>query len=340
MANLSLRAMLKMVRDDYLLPLLGQRDDYHRVGLFMIWSIHLTIMSGFGLVIWTSPQRFIAMRLETQSGSTCALEFAKMTILKWSVPFGSNGLRTASLAIYGTFVFPGINLIVPAAFALALSWVCSKKCVGMVANACMTPQAAESLLQRLSKSLPTCIGLVLVLAFDVVFIVNLELTLKRNRVLQDSGDEAQWGFGQILAMVLLFQQVRGILGKLLADSKERERRHKDEAQTQFRDDALREAVREKDLENVRRWVLAGADPNAWVEGDDGEPISLALEYRVRVSSLALRQIPEKVHCYVQHVEVVHRDRRTAIDIASEHERDREESELIQLLLQHGAVKRQ
>ncbi|KAF7375540.1 Multiple ankyrin repeats single kh domain [Mycena sanguinolenta] len=57
------------------------------------------------------------------------------------------------------------------------------------------------------------VGLVLLVAINVLFIIDIELTLRRNKGDQN-GDEAVWGFGQVLALLLLIIPLRDAWGAL------------------------------------------------------------------------------------------------------------------------------
>ncbi|KAJ6568799.1 ankyrin repeat-containing domain protein [Mycena capillaripes] len=57
--------------------------------------------------------------------------------------------------------------------------------------------------------LPTVFGMVFLFAINMVFLIDIELTLRRNRHLQMS-DESVWTFGQTLAMLLLVLPLRDL----------------------------------------------------------------------------------------------------------------------------------
>ncbi|KAJ3523144.1 hypothetical protein NMY22_g11578 [Coprinellus aureogranulatus] len=235
-----------------------RREAFRRNLLF--WSLQLTLISMLYLGIpGENPP--------DEAGSSCPLRLARLTILWWSVPFVSEDLRKAAY-IYWALAIPIFNLILPALPIFTLFWLCS---VGIptttVDSEALTPPAPpkrKAAIQRMSlmlkRSLPSCIGLLSILTFNVVLIVNIELTLKRNRNLQDSAEETQWGFGQTLAVILVLKQVWNVSRGLLVDSKVRKHRRREELHTQFRDDALRAAIADSDVENVHRWLSAGQTP--------------------------------------------------------------------------------
>jgi hypothetical protein len=55
------------------------------------------------------------------------------------------------------------------------------------------------------------VGLVLLVAINILFIIDIELTLRRNKGDQN-GNEATWGFGRVLALLLLILLFRDALG--------------------------------------------------------------------------------------------------------------------------------
>ncbi|KAJ3526618.1 hypothetical protein NMY22_g10093 [Coprinellus aureogranulatus] len=119
----------------------------------------------------------------------------------------------------------------------------------------------EGRIAKLRQVIPVGIGLLILLCINIIFIVDIELTLRQNRGYQDSAnsDEAEWGFGQILAMVLVFMPLRDLGESIIR------RRH--ELQTKLNESLMR-AIKLKDVEQISRWVNAGAEVS--VQGDDGQ----------------------------------------------------------------------
>lgn len=115
---------------------------------------------------------------------------------------------------------------------------------------------AEGPFEMLWEVLPVYLGLLFLLAVNVIFIMDIELTLRRNAHLQITG-ELEWGFGQILALLLIFMPLRDLVEALY--------RRRQEMQTKL-DNALGQAIRVKDLEEISRWIAARADPNVTAEG--------------------------------------------------------------------------
>ncbi|TEB36884.1 hypothetical protein FA13DRAFT_1089654 [Coprinellus micaceus] len=80
----------------------------------VLGSLHLTVMAALGLWLWSDPSTF------GSPASSCVLESANLAVLGVSVPFASGPLRIFSLVIYGLFLIPGVNLLLPMAAFLSL----------------------------------------------------------------------------------------------------------------------------------------------------------------------------------------------------------------------------
>jgi hypothetical protein len=98
------------------------------------------------------------------------------------------------------------------------------------------------------------VGLVLLVAINVLFIVDIELTLRRNKGGQN-GDNT-WGFGQVLALLLLVIPLRDAWGAL-QDIREKLKG----VQQQFAEFLRRECQATPFLEELRRFVEKEAKPN-------------------------------------------------------------------------------
>jgi hypothetical protein len=105
---------------------------------------------------------------------------------------------------------------------------------------------------------PTVIGLALLFVINIIFLVDIELTLRHNRLLVSS-DESVWSFGQILAMLLLVLPLRDLVETFLSrHEKQRKKEHTE---------SLKNAIREKaTAETILDLLSNGADVNAAVEG--------------------------------------------------------------------------
>ncbi|KAH6911128.1 hypothetical protein BKA70DRAFT_53560 [Coprinopsis sp. MPI-PUGE-AT-0042] len=190
-----------------------------RIVLF-VGSFHLTVMSGLGIWLWSRPHSF---GVETNDANKCAVEHALVSILGTRIPLGSNALRIFSLVLYSLFLVPGFNLLLPSAAFLGLHIWCSKPKSPTRSSTFPLPTnriklAFRPLLQLTQKRrdvLPAFIGLAILLVINLIFVIDIELTLVRNKGLQLEG-ETQWGFGQILAMLLVLLPLRDIAEAVLA----------------------------------------------------------------------------------------------------------------------------
>jgi hypothetical protein len=153
-------------------------------------SLHLTLMAIIGIWFWSSPTHFEAQ----QHGYTdpSVLECTSMSLLGGQISLSSSPLRIASLVIYAFFAVPGLNLVVPAALFLALHFVYYH----------FRPRATKAEL----SVVPVYISLMFLLAVNIVFMVDIETTITRHEVT----DESNWTFGQTLAVLLLVLPLRDV----------------------------------------------------------------------------------------------------------------------------------
>ncbi|KAJ7727798.1 hypothetical protein B0H14DRAFT_3899628 [Mycena olivaceomarginata] len=209
-------------------------------------SIHLSLMAAVGIWLWSDPSKF-----GQPLGPNCA---PTLTVVGAPARLSSKPLRIASLIMYSLVLIPGVNLIPPFAFFLALHisynwsrgrhlwrWTCVDKALGAISN--VLRMALDTILHVLrlcrnptsdierqtpskdandrnspSTSDPSprtaflIVGLVLLVAINILFIVDIELTLGRNKGDQNSDNE--WGFGQVLALLLLIIPLRDAWGAL------------------------------------------------------------------------------------------------------------------------------
>jgi len=107
------------------------------------------------------------------------------------------------------------------------------------------------------------IGLQCLVVINILFLVDVELTLSRNKHFQSDG-EGSWGFGQVLALLLLVVPLRDFatsivdIRRKLREAAEMKR----EAQRRF-EQHLREAIERDTLEgyNFPDLIVRGADPD-------------------------------------------------------------------------------
>ncbi|KAJ7060649.1 hypothetical protein C8F01DRAFT_1057980, partial [Mycena amicta] len=156
-------------------------------------SLHLTVMATIGLWLWSHPTHF---------GTNVPCD-PSLTIIGQGVPFSSRPLRIGSLIMYTLILFPGLNLLPPFIFFLVLHIGYNK----------LQPTPTS-----LSTSAHTHIlvaALVFLVAFNVIFIFDIERTLRHNKGKQLAEDD-EWGFGQVLALLLLVVPLKDAYGSFQA----------------------------------------------------------------------------------------------------------------------------
>ncbi|KAJ7025285.1 hypothetical protein C8F04DRAFT_1269411 [Mycena alexandri] len=252
-------------------------------------SIHLSLMAAVGIWLWINPAKF------GHSLDGCD---PTLTVIGAPAHFSSKPLRIISLAMYSLVLIPGVNLIPPFAFFLGLHisynwsrkrhlsfWMCIDKAIGTISK--VLRMALDTILhvlglrrratsdiewQTLNKdandlSSPSTsdppprtafliVGLVLLVAINLLFIVDIELTLRGNKGNQNSDNE--WGFGQVLALLLLIIPLRDAWGAL----KEIRDKLKD-VQKQFEELLRRECQATSAVVELGHLIDEGAEGQSW-----------------------------------------------------------------------------
>jgi hypothetical protein len=148
-------------------------------------SIHLSLMAAIGIWLWQDPAGF---------GKPVDRCTPMLTVFGASVSFNSTPLQIFSLIMYAVVLIPGLNLLPPFAFFLFLH--ISYNHISIPAD-------------TLVRTAFLYVGLSCLVAINLLFIVDTELTLQRNMHNQ-SNEERDWGFGQILALLLLLVPLRDV----------------------------------------------------------------------------------------------------------------------------------
>jgi hypothetical protein len=106
------------------------------------------------------------------------------------------------------------------------------------------------------------VGLVCLAIINIILLFDIELTLRRNKQNQ-SPEEDEWGFGQVLALLLLVIPLRDFVTSIL-DIREKV---KEELQRTF-ERYLRQAMVKNTLDDhdFQSLIKKGVDPNAQLEG--------------------------------------------------------------------------
>ncbi|KAG6855337.1 hypothetical protein H0H87_004827 [Tephrocybe sp. NHM501043] len=246
-------------------------------------SIHLSLMAAIGIWLWSDPPHF---------GNSLQGCDPILTIVGGDVPFSSSALQICSLFMYTLFLIPGLNLIIPFLFFILPHILYNNLVVRTKFQRTLNvvlrwrrrqappdPEALNDNTDVLTTSAESdnapgpstpshtaflIVGLVCLFAVNIIFMDDIELTLSRNNLVR-SPDEKNWGFGQILALLLLVVPLRD-LATSLTDIRRLLRRDK-RAQTQFEED-LQKAVKEEKLDepNFRDLIGRRADPNTQITG--------------------------------------------------------------------------
>ncbi|KAJ7764849.1 hypothetical protein B0H16DRAFT_1718057 [Mycena metata] len=232
-------------------------------------------MAAVGIWLWSNPSKF-GQVLNPNCDPT-------LTVIGVPARFSSKPLRIVSLTMYSIALIPGLNLIPPFTFFLMLhisyNWsrkqhklfwrwlnntLDSMRKVVMPRKSSPLPDAEQGgRSQRsaaVSGSFPhtafLIVGLVLLVAINVLFIVDIELTLRHNK--GDQNGDAQWGFGQVLALLLLIIPLRDAWGALQDIWEKLEG-----VQKQFEELLLRECQATPVVEELRHLIQKEANPNLW-----------------------------------------------------------------------------
>ncbi|KAF5323909.1 hypothetical protein D9611_008312 [Ephemerocybe angulata] len=249
-------------------------------------SLHLSLMAALGLWLWSDIRGFGNMR---DTANNCAAEHALISIIGTHIPFASGALRIVSFVIYSLFLVPGLNLLLPIVVFLGFHYCArgspptiirlgprrERITLREVGHAIIWPSLwgilalevlrgciwdpsfrwVQKFIAQWWSIFPPVLGLVFLLAINLVFIIDIELTLKQNAPLQGH-DEAVWRFGQILAILLLFMPLRDLAEALLARKMQKEMNL-----------GLEGAVNQKQWDAVLAFVARGADPNIDMRGE-------------------------------------------------------------------------
>ncbi|KAG6914483.1 hypothetical protein DXG01_016981 [Tephrocybe rancida] len=246
-------------------------------------SIHLSLMAAIGIWLWSNPTRF---------GTPINCD-PSLTIVGGAAHFSSPALRIFSLIMYGVLLIPGVNLIVPFVFFLSPHimynqsrlrhprfWercqhilctslrhvglnVHQERHIGHDLEAQVHDDQNPGVLATRSSSHPAflVISLGLLFAVNIVFLADIELTLSRNQRFQ-SHEEDNWGFGQVLALLLLVIPLRDLFSSVV-DIRQQQK----DIQKQF-ENSLRLAIKKNSFEdhNFQDLIACGADLSTQIEG--------------------------------------------------------------------------
>ena len=172
---------------------------------------HLSLMASFGIWLWQD--------INTFGDSSECTPYIFTVIFGHNVSSMNKSIQRVSLALYWMMAIPFVNIVVIFIAALAISFIC-----GIIASPFMplihwlkrrhltnsntnnndAVEATPKHESLLSSRYPAILGLLylpIILLFDLLFAVDTELMIRRNRALVQPG-ESQWTFGQTLAVIV------------------------------------------------------------------------------------------------------------------------------------------
>ncbi|KAF7358132.1 Multiple ankyrin repeats single kh domain [Mycena venus] len=277
-------------------------DFVSQAPVLTLGSIHLSLMGGIGLWLWSNPSKF---------GTPIGNCDPSLTVVGGGVPFSSLGLRIFSLAIYCLLIVPGLNLMLPFLFFLTLHitynasrhrhpdfWrrldnltsTLFRRRRGKSFHVESGTQSADTPsltysntpghnpATQASNSDKTpahttwnhtaflIVGLGSLVVINIILLVDVELTLLRNKHHQSREDD-EWGFGQVLSLLLLVVPVRDFITSILdiREKVEREKVAKEDIQKTF-NEHLQHAIVNDTLEghDFKGLIKQGADPKGKV----------------------------------------------------------------------------
>ncbi|THU97059.1 hypothetical protein K435DRAFT_796842 [Dendrothele bispora CBS 962.96] len=117
--------------------------------------------------------------------------------------------------------------------------------------------------------------MVMLFIINLIFLVDIELTLHRNKVIQGS-NESNWTFGQDLAMLLLAMPLRDLTETML----ERREKRQDKKRRDEHTESLKHAIEKEDFELCKQLIEKGADIDV-KDSNDETAIQVALRLNKR-----------------------------------------------------------
>ncbi|KAJ7073215.1 hypothetical protein C8F01DRAFT_270528 [Mycena amicta] len=161
----------------------------------LIGSLHLSLMGALGVWLWSDPAHF-------SISATCP-KGATATILGDTLPFDSPGLRLVSLVIFGAVLTPVVNLLLPMGLIMVPYFVCMSR-----------PWVDQRSRER-AGAVCVGLGLAILFAINVVFLVDTEVSISRNE-LRQAGQDNIWTLGQTLALLLLLLPIKALAQYIFA----------------------------------------------------------------------------------------------------------------------------
>ena len=149
-------------------------------------SLHMSLMGAFGVYVWWKPGNLRGPTTEASLDSALCLQNTLTYIFFRRFRVSSPKLRIVSIVCYFFVALPFVNVLLLTAAAVV---------VVNVANALICKPYTFGRLYRVTWIVQT--------SMNVIIAVNTELSIIKNSNLIIT-EESTWGFGQILAVVLIF----------------------------------------------------------------------------------------------------------------------------------------
>jgi hypothetical protein len=241
-------------------------------------------MACVGIWLWSNPSDF---------GAPIPCKPA-LVIVGTVVHFLSPALRIWSLLMYSLLLIPGINLIPGFLFFLSLHIMYNKSWIrypqfwkrfqhAVRRNLRIPGQEFQRPLElpsdeeaHVGRPTPASgiaethltflvVGLVCLASINVIFLADIELTLFHNKQIQSRGED-EWGFGQILALLLLLVPLRDFVTSII-NIRSRAQATKQDLQERF-EKAVRSAIEEHVVGRYfETFIAQGANPNTQLDGN-------------------------------------------------------------------------
>jgi hypothetical protein len=185
----------------------------------ILGSLHLSLMAGIGVWLWSNPSR---LHTPTSDMGPCIPSYS---ILGSHIPLTSRSLRVVSLIVYGYLLCPYLNIFVALGFCTVLVMIITFD--SHHDHAQLVPDVLKKLFPNKQAVLTAWLwgSLSFVFVLNVVFAIDIELMLSRNKHLQEAGEDT-WGFGQVLALLMLAVPLYALFSSILRGKKRREKEQK------------------------------------------------------------------------------------------------------------------
>ena len=156
-------------------------------------SLHMSLMGTFGVYLWWHPSQFQGPDpgYGTTTGPGSAVCLQRTITYVFFVPIHASNpkLRIASIVFYSIIALPIINVAVLTTIAVLVI-----QFIMLITSCCKRDGYTLDLPYKIAWGVQSVV--------NIVIVINTERTIRKNRYLI-SGGESTWGFGQIIAVILI-----------------------------------------------------------------------------------------------------------------------------------------